>query len=115
MQRTEDDCAVVALAIIAQVGYQDVRRIHTTPQKGMSPLQMQRTSRKLGVSLKQVPWDPDESQTGVAFVYQAHENPGHCIVIFQGVVWDPSNGMLWGREAYLHDTGRSIETFLVRR
>lgn len=103
LEQTGDDCAIVALAMFLGLPYAQVAAFvgATAPKafvRGMWTTEIERIAAALGTRLKRKrKWDEDES--GI-LVLQL-EDVCHAVVLFEGVIVNPGDGMVWNYDAYL--------------
>ena len=83
--------------------YATVRRagkaIGADPEEGLDLAEIRKVGRKLRRPLKVVPFDPEDRPTGLLCVREKRDH--HIVVMFQGVVIDPSDGSTWDLDTYL--------------
>jgi hypothetical protein len=102
-KQTSADCAIVALEMFLGIPYAQVAAFvaATSPKafiRGMWTTEIQRVAAGLGTKLKrQRKWADDDS--GI-LVLQL-EDACHAVVLFEGVIINPGDGMVWNYDAYL--------------
>ena len=117
-QRSEYDCAQCCLAMVLQVGYEEVGRVFSaTLRRGMTADDLKKTAKKLGYRLESYKgdkWDrnPDDSPS-VLFVSKGR-GAWHAVVSFCGVIYNPADATLWEREAFLGRGFKVRNTFTPR-
>lgn len=107
MQKDASDCVLAALAMVAAVPYKDVSRkaleLWPTPHTtGLSVRDAQRLLKALlgHQWLSVAPKDANlEEETGVLFVKLT--NGYHAVALFEGVVINPADGLIWNLPTYL--------------
>ena len=106
-QKTEGDCAIAALAMLLGVPYVTVSETALTIKEdplrdGLYISDIQRVAKKLGQALQSVkPASINLSEeTGILFLRRPAY--AHTVVLFQGVVYNPSDGMLWDLDTFVH-------------
>jgi ABC-type bacteriocin/lantibiotic exporter with double-glycine peptidase domain len=113
IQKEDGDCALAAVAMLIQKPYRLVseaalkmfrKRPHET---GLELRQMRALMRKFGVESQSLsPTDLDLSEeTGILSI--SKKNP-HVVLLFQGVIVDPANGLLYDIDAYCADQKAKI-------
>lgn len=103
LAQTAEDCALVALAMYLGVPYAQVAAFVavTAPKafiRGMWTTEIQRVAKALGVTLK-VKRKFGEDESGI-LVLQL-EDGCHAVVLFEGVIVNPGDGLVWNYDAYL--------------
>ena len=107
MQKEGGDCVIASLAMILGLPYQEVSKkaleLFAKPHEtGLSVRDTQRLIRSLTgrvfESVKAAELDL-EDETGVLFVMLPHVY--HAVVLFEGSVFNPTDGLMWNRHAYL--------------
>ncbi len=121
-QKDQGDCGIAALAMILQKPYRDVseialkliRRPHKT---GLYITDAFRIAAKFGIEMRQLP-DPrlQEEATGLLNVRRGKgkKAEAHMAAMFQGVVIDPADGLLWDLDTYLLQGKWKITAILER-
>ena len=102
MQKDIYDCGVASLAMLLGLPYSEVRKAASDIYKerlkeGLDTRSMIRIAKELGHVLKSVPYpNPDlEPQTGILGTYD------HYVMLFEGVVYNPADGLLYDVDTYL--------------
>jgi hypothetical protein len=116
IEQTGNDCAIAALAMYTGRSYADVAAAVTgvSPRafvRGMWCTEIQRAAKALGVTLKLCRRFNIEEDTGILCV--DHGGGAHAVVLFQGVIINSEDGMVWDVEAYLIKAG-AIPRVLMR-
>ena len=109
IQKDVSDCAIACLAMVLGVPYvlastiaQEVTK--KPHKKGLGTRQMMSIARKLGRSMacvKAADVDLDED-TGILFVGFTPSGNEHATVLFQGVLVNPADGLLYDPATYLN-------------
>lgn len=103
IQRSDMDCGMICLAMLADRPYQEVRdealkaipNLHT---RGMFASELRRIGQRLGLRMvKRVAWTDDE--VGVLDV-TLPRGGRHFVVFFQGILINPADGLVWDASAY---------------
>jgi len=119
VSRGEGDCALVALSIYLQVGYEDVlsEAVRVTGaerphNRGLHTREIRRIAKRLGTTLTlHRSFDPDEDEGIVGFL-RDRDRTGHVAFCKRGLVWD-MDGTIWELDAYLEATGYRAVSLLV--
>ena len=111
IQKDEGDCALACLAMVSGRSYVDVRKATRrvcpdAPVEGASAEDLVRLGRSLKYPLvaRIVQHGDDfEDLTGVLMVERKvrRRYHRHAVVLFQGVIIDPSDGTVWDFDAYM--------------
>lgn len=119
IQKSTSDCGVAALAMYLNRPYREVSsaalkvapRVH---KAGLWTTQMKMIAKALHHNLVSVRVTELDDMTGL-LTLAAGTKPKeeHVVVLFQGVVIDPSDGLLWDRETYLSHGAWRITGVLV--
>lgn len=106
-QKSYTDCVVASLSTLLSVPYPDVlaaavKLVADPKTDGISVRECQRIVRRLTGRVFQSlsPKDAElESETGILFC----KVPGgyHAVVLFEGVVFNPQDGLVWNYSTYL--------------
>lgn len=108
IQKEDSDCAIAVVAMLLQKPYREVsevalktfrQRPHST---GLELKQIKRLLEKFGekpVSLAPKAVDLTE-ETGILSI---SKKVPHVVVLFEGVIVDPANGLLYSIDAYCAD------------
>lgn len=115
-QRTDCDCAITALAILLQKPYEEVSKVAQglffKPHiKGMWTKEIVRLAKVLGTTLVKKSYIEVGPSTGLG-VMQERNGDRHVVVLFQGVVIDPSDGAIYNLEAYCGIRKQKLQVFL---
>jgi ABC-type bacteriocin/lantibiotic exporter with double-glycine peptidase domain len=110
MQKDSGDCAIAALAMVIGRPFREVSdaAIKTIRRKrwqsgGLETDEVLRIARKLGVVLTRTDASgPLDEATGILLVKKPKSY--HAVVVFEGVVFNPADGLLWNLDAYCHST-----------
>lgn len=109
VQKSLGDCGVAALAMISRIPYQQVYQAASKVEpdvleKGLHRTELVETARALGFRTKVLrKFDPEEHEGVISLVRAENhrKNGGHYVVLWNGAVVDPSNGLVWPYEEYL--------------
>ena len=122
IQRAANDCAQCCLAMYLQEPYARVASLSTSDELSKHGITVQRMlslARRLGKPLARR-WlstggelkDAVEGETGILFlkILRGH----HYVMLFEGAVANPVDGLLWNLEAYLNAKQARIVSFYQR-
>jgi hypothetical protein len=120
VSRGDADCALVALSIYLQVGYEDVLgaavRVSASDQphnRGLFTREIKRVALRLGATLKlRRSFDPDEDE-GICGFIRGQNEAAHVAYVKRGLVWD-TDGTIWEMDAYLAATAYRPVSLLER-
>lgn len=118
VQKTSSDCAIAALAMLLGKPYREVSEAAlvacSRPHKsGLWTPEIIRVAKHLGAILK--PQDVkafDEEGTGL-LVVRKKNGVSHVVLLFQGVVVDPSSGLVYDLDTYLKSCRYTVRGFLT--
>ena len=118
-QQFTHDCGVAALAMLTGQPYVTVTE-HArciAPKcwrTGMWLHEVEKTATLLGLRLARHPARtfPLDEATGILMLRHTKNRWGHLVVLFQGVLIDPSNGGVWDRDVYMQNHNYRPTTFL---
>lgn len=118
LQKTGSDCAIACLATICEVSYHRAslaaRRIVRDPHKqGLWTTQILRAAARLKRRLRKTPATDLDGKTGILTVNLAGGG-GHAVVLFEGVVFNPADGLLCSLDTYLTNRRATVAELLVR-
>ena len=109
VQKTNGDCVIASLAMVLGLPYVEVSKVAEAIQpdaqyNGITMRVAQRITNKLvGRQLQSInpkATETDlESETGVLWLRMGREY--HAVVLFEGVVYNPADGLIWNLHAYL--------------
>lgn len=106
IQIDSGDCVICCLSMILGIPYVQVSaealKIRAdVGQKGLTTRQMMRVVRGLGRNLTSLPISDInlEGETGILDVRKGRVY--HAVVLFEGVVYNPADGLLYNLDAYL--------------
>jgi len=119
VQKDIADCAIASLAMIIGVPYRDVSErallVCTKPHKhGMWETEITKVARNFGVTFKKAA--SPEDTTGLLVVVRGKGRSSECHItaLFQGIVVNPADGLLWDLDTYLAQGRWSIAAVLER-
>ena len=107
MQKDGADCCVAALASLSGKPYRQVsdaavkvvKRVH---KRGLWTSELLRIARTIGYPLQNIRLrgqPPPEDGTGLLTI--SRPEGSHCVLLYEGIVVNPSDGLLWSVDAYL--------------
>ena len=109
IQKSSGDCVIAAIAMVLGKPYVEVSQVAETikpdpREKGITIREAQTIAKKLVgrqfESINPKATDTDlGSETGVLYVRLGRDY--HALVLFEGVIFNPADGLLWNLEAYL--------------
>lgn len=115
-QKDAGDCSLMALSMLTGVAYVDIRRVAKrlypkSPSTGLIDSHILRVAKAIGHpltrhSLKGKLSDDLEEATGLLHVVRRDKKVwhGHAVVLFEGVVIDPHDRLVWSLDAYLAES-----------
>jgi ABC-type bacteriocin/lantibiotic exporter with double-glycine peptidase domain len=104
IQKSSNDCCVACLAMLLGQPYKDVYQVATNlrmhVELGMTNQNMIRVAKEFGVVMKSLPLTsvhPFEAPyvTGIL----SHSN--HAVILFENVVFNPADGLIYDPDAYI--------------
>lgn len=104
VQKDINDCGIAALAMLLGHPYREVSEValsvvsKTVHKSGMWATDIRRIAKALGVKMYTKKVLPEDG-TGLLAVCRPGEH--HLTVMFQGVVINPADGLIWDYDAYL--------------
>ena len=112
VQKTLTDCGVASLAMLSGKSYREVADIAlqlapTVHKSGLWLTQLRAIAKKLGFTLvKRIPptWDDESGLLDI----RLPKNGRHFAVLFQGVLINPADGLVWDLSTYLQTNSASI-------
>lgn len=106
IQKDAGDCVIICLSMVFGIPYvrvcEEAIKIKSDAcQKGLTTKEMMRVARALGKSLLSLPIQDLqlESETGILDVRK--KRAWHAVVLFEGSVYNPADGLLYTLDAYL--------------
>ena len=124
IQMNAGDCVICCLSMILGIPYVNVYKVAKDiyPEcgiKGLTTRQTMRIVRKLGRTLESVSIKglSLENETGILDVRIRREH--HSVVLFEGIVYNPADGIIYNLDAYLagaasSDQAKAVPTRLFR-
>ena len=116
IQKDIGDCVIVCLSMILGIPYVTVyRAAHALypacGSKGLTTRQMLRVVRSLGFHLTPTAIENAnlEDETGILDV--KIKQSLHAVVLFEGVVFNPADGLIYNLEAYLAGKAKPVRLF----
>lgn len=118
VQINEGDCAIAALAMFLGRPYATVaeaaRRVARHAEtKGLYTTQIRRVAKALGVQLEKRRHSLEGPYTGLLTTKRKADKREHVVVLFQGVVLDPLDGLLWDYDTWLNKTSYTPTALLT--
>ena len=117
-QKDIADCGIAALAMLLNRPYVEVSEaalaLTTKPHKhGLWTSEIQRIAKRLGIVLARHKV-LSEDATGLIILQRCTngKNEGHVAVLFQGVIVNPADGLIWDYAAYLARGKWRLSAFL---
>ena len=107
IQQSVSDCVVACVAMLLGIPYPDVSQaapqlVKRARKKGASEYTLRKLVRTLGSTLHKMPYKAEDNPTGILFLEAGRPTyPPHAVVLFQGILINPSDGLLWDAETYL--------------
>lgn len=105
IQKDAADCGISALAMLLGKPYVEVFQVAEAvspkcAKRGLWNTELRRIAKRLGVTLKVVKPVPELTEaTGILDVQKPKQ--GHYALIFQGVLINPADGLIWDVDAFL--------------
>lgn len=117
MQRGSDDCALAAISTLTGIPYRKVSEKAVTlfarPHKsGLWISDGIKLAKALGITLVETAGIIEDDATGI-LVLANRKRERHWVVLFQGVVQNPSDGLVYDLETFLAVKGWRIVAFLT--
>lgn len=114
VQKTSMDCAIAVLAMVMGRSYREVsdvaRRVTKRPHaRGLYMTDLRRIARLLHHRVVSVGAVPDD---GAGMLVLVKPSTRHYVAVFQGVVIDPSDGLLWDLQTFLDQGAWTIAACL---
>lgn len=108
VQQTHADCGVCCLAMLLGRPYSDIfmhspQQVKLARKKGLTEGSLTRLAKKVGVKLshRRVTDDDLDEATGILFLGATKKGvDDHAVVMFNGTLIDPSDGLLWDPSVY---------------
>lgn len=102
------DCGVSALAMYLGLPYRTVvdaalLEVPDVTNIGMTRIEMERIAARLGYDLIRTRKFNVEDDAGILFL-QKGKRWSHYVVVFEGVVINPTDGLVWNYDAYIAKT-----------
>ena len=104
VQKDSGDCGAAALAMYLSIPYRSVcdAALKVVPDffnHGMTRTEMVKVADVLGYDLKRSAKFNIEEDNGVLFMHRRKSY--HAVLLFGGVIVNPSDGLIWLPEAYI--------------
>ena len=106
IQKDIGDCAIACLAMVLGLPYAEVCSVAlalypTSSSKGLTTRQMFAVVRALGRTLQSIPTKDTQldAETGILDVRIGRRY--HAVVLFEGVVINPADGLIYNLDTYL--------------
>lgn len=123
VQKNHSDCVVAALAMYLGVPYRLISETIDTlgiklGMRGLDWMQAIQIAAKLGATLDYIvirDVDDIRDETGIVSVEwpERRKKVSHALLLFQGVLINPADGLIYDLDAYIHDKGCKITSMLV--
>jgi len=116
-QRTLTDCVIASMAMILNLDYLTVaaaasKCVKGWEKSGLTTREAMRVGRALKARFTSLPASGEEDlPTGILWLRRG--NTYHAVVHFNGVVYDPSDGVVWEPTTYLKATRYKPHRLLV--
>jgi ABC-type bacteriocin/lantibiotic exporter with double-glycine peptidase domain len=119
MQKDIADCGVASLAMVLNVPYrivsEEAMRIAANPHKtGLWETELEKIGRVFGARFKRVSSADDVTGLLVVVRGKGKSLACHIVALFQGVVINPADGLLWEYDTYLAQGKWSPASILER-
>lgn len=107
IQKDEGDCAVASVAMLLNLSYREVseaalKKFKSRPHThGLSLRQIKSLMKHFGHDTKSIHPNDVEMNEETGIVSISKPENGHAAVIFNGIIIDPSDGLLYTPDAYL--------------
>ena len=109
VQKSNGDCVIASIAMILGLPYHDVSKVALTVkpaphEDGITMKEAQSICKKLvghlfqSINPKGTDIDLD-SDTGILWLRMGRDY--HAVVLFEGIVYNPADGLIWNLHAYL--------------
>jgi hypothetical protein len=115
IQRGLSDCGLVCLQMLLDRPYDVIRdtalkiapRLH---ESGVYVSELKRISKALGSPLtyRKLNFGPPDGEFGILRVKLLKRRGYHFVVLFNGVVINPSDGLVWDADTYLENKGQAV-------
>lgn len=100
VMKGDDDCAIASLAMLLGKPYSEVYSMaRRRRQAGLWSTDIRRIARRFGRQLTSYRQPLPQTPTGVLIVERP--SSAHAVLVFQGVVVNPADGLLWDFDAFL--------------
>ena len=106
IQKDIGDCAIAALAMVLGIPYAEV--CHTalelypaSSSAGLTTRQMLAVTRKLGRNLQSIPIQEVQLDAETGILDVRIKRRYHAVVLFEGVVVNPADGLIYNLDTYL--------------
>ena len=117
IQKEDSDCGVAVVAMLLQKPYREVSEValktfkHRPHSNGLELRQIRSLLKKFGVSpISLAPNDVDlTEETGILSITKKIP---HVVLLFEGVIVDPANGLLYSIDAYCAEQKARITRFI---
>lgn len=108
IQQTGYDCGIASLVMMLGEPYPNVNQAAGQSLKkwpdpeGLSTRQLQTIAKKLGHVLQSVSIKDLDLHDSTGILLVRIKNYHHFVALFEGVLIDPSSGLLWNLDTFLH-------------
>lgn len=105
MQKSGFDCVVACLSMLLGVPYHDAVQAATRVDKdvlsvGLTVAEAKRTAKLLGVKMTIGSLDNLDEATGILYVKKRGITQEHAVLMFNGTLYNPADGLLYIPDAY---------------
>lgn len=104
-QKYRNDCGIAALAMLLTQPYRSVAELATELgvkwKEGMTDADMMKVARGFGVILVSKPVKQIRPTLELPAATGLFSHHNHVVVVFEGVIYDPSIGMAYQADAYI--------------
>lgn len=114
IQKSAADCAIASLAMLlgrpyAEVSAECLRMTRKPHSLGLGTRQINALAKRLGAALVKGSVKDLDTATGLLYVDMA--DVAHACLLFEGVVVNPSDGMIYSLDTYLSAHRATINSF----
>lgn len=118
-QKARSDCWAACLAMLTGRTYTDVvaaaPRQWRSCRSGLGIREIVNAAKRLKVVLRYTATPPDDDDIGMLFIHKEDDPEAHVVMWLNGVIFDPSPGLLYtDAAAFLLTYGWQVQWFLWR-
>jgi hypothetical protein len=89
--------------------------VPTVDVKGLANTEMIEIAQILGAALKVIKkYELDEDSSGILTLDRGRRSAAHAVILFQGVIYNPADGVVYDAETFLRDRKWKRRVLLVR-